>query len=875
MSEVKVSIIIPAYNVEAYLRDCLKSLVMQTLEEIEVIVVNDGSTDETQQVIDEFKNKYPNIIKSLFQENSGPSAARNLALSVAKGRYIGFVDSDDTVRMDMFEKMYTIAESNQAELVLCGRAYVNEEGKVDSTWMPREIKGYSSIFEIPALLSDTSSFLWDKLFRADVIRKHNMSFNEDIHYAEDAIFVYCYMYYVNRISSIKEPLYYYTVKRDGSITKSMDNRILHEILACKQITSFYKSEGFFKVFEQSLLWICIGFFMRKFSSFAEYSSDFSLKYRFVCEFQDFLEEHYSGWKKAIRQYKTKGSNTKYKINYYRTSKRLCGLYLRLPYEFILFTRNARKLLEKAKKLFRIKETLKKIKKRFLWKPYYNTYIEALEDNVINNRILYIPNSGDNLVGNVYYLMRDAYRRGKYEIIVACKNIKKEKKILDRSGITIKLVEMHSVEFQKVLATAKYLVSNYRLPTYYCKKENQVLLNTWHGTPLKCLGRHMQNGLIDIGNVQSQFLASDYLAYPNEYTKNKMVDAFLLDKLSKSKLLVCGYPRNDAFYDKEGAARLREELGLNNEKVFIYMPTWRGKSVTSRSSEYSGDVNKILRELDSMLDSDTIIYVKLHNLAMKQMKKSIYRHIRHFPENVEVYELCNMADGMITDYSSIFFDFANTRKNILLFTYDEEEYTKERGMYMRLDDLPFPRFKTVFDLAEYLNHWEGFIPSSEYEQFCEEFCSHDSNSVSEKINNIFLTESTYRMDNTEYSLVFAPDISSPKLLYKCLALANNSDDTLFVFSAQSINASMNSLLKMELLQKIQYVIVQNEYILTKKERKEINKSRKTGNWSEVACGAVRREKERMLPYITARNVINLSTDQMFSDISYLIQRGKIE
>ena len=116
-STIKVSIIVPAYNVEGYIYDCLKSLVSQTMQNIEIIVINDGSTDNTEKIISEFEKTDSRIIV-IRQENQGISVARNNGINIAKGEYLGFVDSDDYVDNDYFEKLYNIVTSQNADMAV-------------------------------------------------------------------------------------------------------------------------------------------------------------------------------------------------------------------------------------------------------------------------------------------------------------------------------------------------------------------------------------------------------------------------------------------------------------------------------------------------------------------------------------------------------------------------------------------------------------------------------------------------------------------------------------------------------------------------------------------------------------------------------------
>lgn len=116
---MKVTVIVPVYNVEDYLEPCLSSLVNQTMKDIEIIVVNDGSPDNSQEIIDRFVKDYPELVKSIYKENGGQASARNVAMNIAQGEYINFVDSDDWVSLDMYETMYKIAKENDADIVIC------------------------------------------------------------------------------------------------------------------------------------------------------------------------------------------------------------------------------------------------------------------------------------------------------------------------------------------------------------------------------------------------------------------------------------------------------------------------------------------------------------------------------------------------------------------------------------------------------------------------------------------------------------------------------------------------------------------------------------------------------------------------------------
>ena len=127
---MKISVIVPVYNVENYLEKCLNSLVNQNLQEIEILVINDGSTDNSQKIIEVFQSKFPQKIKTFAKENGGLSDARNYGIDRATGEFLAFVDSDDYVSTTMMEEMYNLAKKHEAEIVICNLQKVDENGNV-------------------------------------------------------------------------------------------------------------------------------------------------------------------------------------------------------------------------------------------------------------------------------------------------------------------------------------------------------------------------------------------------------------------------------------------------------------------------------------------------------------------------------------------------------------------------------------------------------------------------------------------------------------------------------------------------------------------------------------------------------------------------
>ena len=140
MQDIKVSVIVPIYNTEKFLRKCIESIVNQTLEEIEIILINDGSTDNSHIVCEEYSRKYPKKIRYINNKNIGCSATRNLGISLAKGEYIAFVDSDDYIEQEMYQEMYEKAKKENLDIVVCGINYMNEQTQKIKKSIPINIK---------------------------------------------------------------------------------------------------------------------------------------------------------------------------------------------------------------------------------------------------------------------------------------------------------------------------------------------------------------------------------------------------------------------------------------------------------------------------------------------------------------------------------------------------------------------------------------------------------------------------------------------------------------------------------------------------------------------------------------------------------------
>lgn len=238
----KVSVIVPVYNVEKYLIKSLDSLVNQTLKDIEIIVVNDGSTDNSKKIIEIYKEKYQDKIKYLEKPNGGLSDARNFGIPHATGEYIAFLDSDDYVELDTYEKMYNKAKEENADMVECDFIWeYPDKRKIDNGIIYNGKKEMLTYARVVA---------WNKLIKRDLLEKYKIEFPKGLRY-EDVEFFYKMVPYYNKVSFVKEPLIHY-IQRESSISKVQNERTKEIFEVLDNVIKYYKNKNLYNEYKNEL-----------------------------------------------------------------------------------------------------------------------------------------------------------------------------------------------------------------------------------------------------------------------------------------------------------------------------------------------------------------------------------------------------------------------------------------------------------------------------------------------------------------------------------------------------------------------------------------------------------------------------------------------
>ena len=243
----KVSIIVPFYNVEKYIEKCLQTLVNQTLEDIEIILVNDGSKDNTIDIVKKYQKEYPQKIIYLEKENGGLSDARNYAIPYAKGEYIAFLDSDDYVETTMYQEMYEIAKKENSDMVECN--FIWEYPNKSRIDVGTTYNGKHEMLEKVRVVA------WNKLIKREILEKSKVQFPKGCRY-EDVEFTYKLIPYLEKVSFCKTPMVHY-IQRIGSITNIQNKRNAEIFDVMEHVIEYYKKNNMYTEYYTELEYVYV------------------------------------------------------------------------------------------------------------------------------------------------------------------------------------------------------------------------------------------------------------------------------------------------------------------------------------------------------------------------------------------------------------------------------------------------------------------------------------------------------------------------------------------------------------------------------------------------------------------------------------------
>lgn len=440
------------------------------------------------------------------------------------------------------------------------------------------------------------------------------------------------------------------------------------------------------------------------------------------------------------------------------------------------------------------------------------YVHCMKKPIQEKTILLESKKGADLGGNILRIAEELtggeYKEYQVFLAVEKQNMQAVEQLLKECKVHgIRLVEYYGTEYFKLLATAKYLINDTAFPRRFVKRDGQIYMNTWHGTSFKKLGKDIPSGAYAMGNIQRNLLMTDYLVSQSPYALDRLSQAHNIENLYQGTYVCAGYPRNQVFFHPESRQKTKDELGLTDKRIYCYMPTWRGvvteKYTASDKESQALEIRRYLDELDGKLRENEVLFVRLHPFVGQRISCDSYRHIKAFPKGYEPYEILNLADCLVTDYSSVFFDYANRKGGkIILFLYDRDAFQGERDYYCKPEDFPFPVTAHTEELLAQLRS------PKEYDdrEFLKNYCPHEGPDAAKKLCAFLLKGQIPEGLVTRKS----PGNGKKNLLFYVGGLQRNGLTTSFLNLMDNINSDAYNY----------YAAFQEEYLEKEPDRLEI-------------------------------------------------------
>lgn len=421
------------------------------------------------------------------------------------------------------------------------------------------------------------------------------------------------------------------------------------------------------------------------------------------------------------------------------------------------------------------------------------YYSALTGNEIDDKmIMYEAFYGRAITCNTgalfNYLLNDI-RFKDYKHIVVVEESEYRDSIINeyKDYPNVFFTDYLTQEYFEYLSTAKYLINNATWHGSFTKKEGQVVINTWHGIPLKHLGYDIPNGRINVANIVRNYIMTDYLISPVKFTTENFRDAPRLDGIFEGKIIETGYPRIDMTLnvDREKAQKELQYYGVNydpDKKIILYAPTWKEGAQANNLAAATYEYDRFIEIMNKHIDTDKYqVLFKPHQIFYKMLKEHGMLKDYYIPAVVDTNRLLGITDVLISDYSSIFFDFLTTDRPLYFYVPDLENYQAARGLYFPAEDLPGPTTPDLEQLAHWCSNFDDYKNQFDYNKYIaakEKFVVNDDGNVCERVVNavFFGDEShTVSLKNNKKKILFHTDkILSNGISMSMLNLLNALD-----------------------------------------------------------------------------------------------------
>lgn len=737
---MKISVIIPFSHYPHYLKECLESLKTSAFQDFETLLVVDKEHDCIDDVIKEYS-----FVRVIESQVHGCAACRNVGMQYAMGEYIYFLDADDYVLENTLGLLAVHAHGEDIVYGAISNTWNNKanylekianreidpedleekqrlhEEKVDAYRLKNPDESEHRLQSVYYLLrvkkGIRSITALGILFKTTFIRQNGFTFDENYRYYSDMTFL-CPV--LDRLTSqvrVEDAIY---VKRKHNdpinypalSQEESDDRFEERCKAVETTRSLIDENGIVRYYLDFKL---IHFFTRSMSKRLRRSKDERWRNEYFTMIIPYIEKCRPDVLDELSR---------------NNAKMVRAL---LNHDLKGVQKQVRWVLgkKKFKKMLKNKNTAYKL-------AYFHRYLkQPVKENVILFETFMAKNYSDSPKYIYEYI---AQNHPEYECVWA---------INDGAKIPYgaKTVKRFSFQYAYYLAVSKYLVFNVRPPLWYRKREEQVFLETWHGTPLKRLVFDQEEVTSASPKYKQQFYRQrkdwDFLVSANPFSTKTFRSCFLYE----GEMLEYGYPRNDILYwpnKDEIAQQLKEKLGIpKDKKTILYAPTWRDDQHYG-SGQYKFELALDLKLMKERLQDDYVVLLRTHHYISDHIDVSgLGDFVINLSSYDDISEIYLISDICITDYSSVFFDYANLKRPILFYTYDFDKYKNQlRGFYIDMNtEVPGPLLYTSEQVVQAIEDIDEITEEykERYDQFYDRFCCYDDGHASEHVAEAMLAK----------------------------------------------------------------------------------------------------------------------------------------
>lgn len=725
---IRLSIVLPVYKVEKYLTACLDSVLSQTGAELEVIAVDDGSPDRSGRILDARAARDSRLRVLHLERNRGLGGAREAGLAEASGEYVWFVDSDDRLTRGAVAAVAERLTAVRPDVLITDFVRTYPDGGTEpDTWrrlMTRPaLPDAFTLVDRPGLLQMVMA-VWNKVVRRDFLLGLGVTFGPG--YYEDISVTYPMLLAAERLSYLDRPCYSYRRMREGAITGTSSPKHLDAFAQYEMILGFLDrheaSEGLPAV-PADLRRVVFDRTVRH--AVTLYNTPHLVPPGLRREFFRRMTDHFTRHRPADYTFPRGSRGLRFRL----VAQGSYGAYNRLQ--------GVNSLRGQAKRVLAGPPgTTPSASRRTRSAARFAYYRACLRLPLDDNLAVYAAYWYDGYHCNPAAIYEEARRlapsvRGLWVVAGA------EQAATLPEGVPH--VIAGTPAYLRAMATAKYLVNNVNFPHTTAKRPGSVHLQTQHGTPLKTMGLDLRDhpgaaGDMDFDHLVEHVSRWDYLVSPNPYTTQVFSRAYP----GRYEVLETGYPRNDRFSTAtaEDCAALRAGLGVPpDHTVILYAPTHREGRAPSTGTL---DAPRLARELGP---GHTLL-VRAHYLdgdapadADGAVADPGGGQVLDVTGHPSVEDLCLASDLLVTDYSSLMFDYAVLDRPIVVFAPDWEEYRRDRGVYFDLPADPpgvvATDQQTLTDLLV-LGRADGAEPARRRARFRERFCPYDDGHAAERV-----------------------------------------------------------------------------------------------------------------------------------------------